>query len=302
MSAACPLAVLFAMFSACGPSQSADRAVALASVDALGAPGVPTPPPVAPPARPADQPPLPTTLPDAAAPADVAPLDVAPEKPDAAPVIAAPDAAPEVMAPPEVGEVAPPPVIARFVEVSFAAAPATIDLSAAGAIDWAHYGYQDSRAINRKKAVAPLIAMTPLAGASLDHYADRPVRFSWSDGTPTDRASNINDGVNVGETVKHGFQVRVEGTPARRRVLELYVGAWHARARLEVRLQREGTNTPPAPLYMDDSLTAAHPGKDRVYRIVFQPGGGEKLVVNWSLESMDDEFGNVTLQAAVLAE
>jgi hypothetical protein len=307
VSAACPalLAVAVLVTSACGPSHSADRGVFVATADALGEPlgPVPTPPAPAPAARPApDRASAPV---DAGRPIEAGPADVASEKPSAPPVKPADAGAPvdlamEVMTAPEAGDLAPPAPAAPFVQVSYAAAPSSIDLTASGAIDWAHFGYQSSDAVNRKRGVTPLIGMTLLAGASLDHYDDRPVRFSWTDGTPVDRATNIADGVDVGETEKRGFQLRVEGNTARPRVLELYVGAWNARARLEVRLVRDGANSPV--LYMDDSLAATAPGKDRVYRIVFQPAAGQKLVVSWLLASMEDELGNVTLQAAVLAE
>jgi hypothetical protein len=287
------------LLGACGPSQTANRARPAVAVATPGEP-TPTPPPVAGPATPA--PPKPDAGSMMAPAVDAArPVVTPPPRPDAAPP---PDlaVAPEVLPPPDAAaDLAPPDAPpAPFATVTFAAAPTSIDLTAAQAIDWVHYGYRDSQAVNRKRGAAPLITMMPVDGASLDHYADRPVRFSWSDGAPVDRASDVNDGVNVGESPRHGFQLRVQGNPARPRTLDLYVGAWRARARLEVRLQRDGMRA--TPLFMDDSLMADAPGKDRVYRIVFQPAAGETLVVTWLLESMSAEYGNVTLQAAVLAE
>jgi hypothetical protein len=306
------MALGLTLLGACGPSKQANRGSRVVAPESVVAPA-PTRPDPAEPARPADMPP------------DAGPADAAPE---AAPPARTPDAAaPEVMRPPpppeptlshdaavapdatvvipdatvdHANDLAPPPAVPG-VEVSFAVAPTNIDLTAAAAIDWVHYGYQNSNAVNRKKSVAPLITMTPIAGASLDHYADRPVRFSWTDGAPVASASNINDGVNVGEAERRGFQLRAEGNPQRARVLELYVGVWAARARMEVRLQRDGGSS--RALYSDDSLEAVRPGKDRVYRIRFLPASAaEKLVVTWSLASMAEEYGNVTLQAAVLTE
>lgn len=303
----------------CGPSQSIDRAppVSLAVTDAAAALDAP-----------------PELAPEAAAAPDLAAEPMAsPEPPRPAPPPAPPDLAPERPPPPldaaepdahvDAGAVAEVAIAdlaldrtsadtgsnlapldageAPLVKVSYAPAPTSVNLTAAGAIDWVHFGYPGPGSVNRKRGAKPLITMAPIANSEVDHYADRPVRFSWSDGDPTLQVNGISDGINVGGPGRTGFEVRAAGNATRPRLLEIFVGGWEAAGRLVVRFEEPG-RPPASALYVDTSFRGQG-GADRVYRITFLPATStQALVVEWTLEAATHPYGNVTLQAAVLAE
>jgi hypothetical protein len=173
------------------------------------------------------------------------------------------------------------------------------DLTALGTLDWMHFGLGGSGStVNRKRNVPALIDMQLVGNGSTGHYDDRPIVHSWTDGTPTRNATNAPDGIVVGDVVGRGFEIRVPGVVDRRRTLKVFVGAWGARAKLTAELS-DGS----APAYSDRSLSVQHPGGDLVYSIVFQPSSaGKTLVVRWTVDTINRQFGNVTLQAATLSE
>ena len=213
-----------------------------------------------------------------------APIDTAQTPPDAAPL------------PPDVGQDAAPPP--PFLTLTRAPARPHTDLSALGTIDWVHWGFGQPYAVNQKHAGPQSIRMRVLLGQPLSNYDDRPVAFSWSDGSPVLRAEATRFGVDVGDEVGRGFEMEVPGDPARPLRLTLFLGVWGARGRFEARL----TNASSTPI-MDSSLMAGHPGQDAIYELSFQPQRVDQvLVVRWVVESVGLEFGNVSLQAATLAE
>ena len=301
----------------CGPSQSVERAAPVVDLaffpDAAALDVAPdlaseaAAPDLAPDLVAPPEPPRPAPTP---APPDLAP-ELPPPAPDAAEPVVDTLAVAEVaiadlavdhtpadtgsnLAPPDAGE-------APLVKVSYAPAPTSVNLTAAGAIDWVHFGYPGPESVNRKRGAKPLIAMAPIASSEVDHYADRPVRFSWSDGDPTLQVSGISDGINVGGPGRTGFEVRAAGNATRPRMLEIFVGGWEAAGRMLVRFEEPGRPLASA-LYVDTSFRGQG-GADRVYRITFQPAtAAQVLVVEWTLEAATHPYGNVTLQAAVLAE
>jgi hypothetical protein len=199
--------------------------------------------------------------------------------PDAAPDTGAPDAAPQM-------------------QVSHTAGAATTDLTQAGTLDWVHFGLGSAGAQNRKRGADPLVTMYPISNGSMGRYDDRPIAFSWSDGAPTQSATSVTDGVVVGDVTGRGFEIRALGSPERPRTLKVHVGVWGARAKMVIQLSDGGV-----PMYTDSSLDASAPGQDRVYTIVFRPAGdGQFLSVRWTVDRINKTYGNVTLQAATLAE
>jgi hypothetical protein len=230
---------------------------------------------------------------------------------------AEPDAAPDVGPPPTPppSDAAPPPRPAdgrasagdtralpiEQIEVSRASpALAGTDLGLEGTLDWAHFGFQSSTTVNRKRsASAPLILMSSL-GASFAGRSSQEefAQFLWSDGMPTPRGRNVFSGFETALGVSGGFQVMVQGDPDRSRTVRLYVGASGSGARLTARFGSFG----PA-VHVDRSLTAETLERNRVYTVVFRPTTAERtLVLEWIIESPDGRAGNVRLQAVTLAE
>jgi hypothetical protein len=185
--------------------------------------------------------------------------------------------------------------------VSHAPAGPVTDLTTAGAVDWIHFGYQGASRRNRKAGVTARLSMTTIGDVQIYSYDDRPVRFSWRDGAPDTQVTATPDGISVGEEVSGGFEIRVLNTGTRPATVRLHVGAWNARGRLTARL---GDGPP----YTDTSLTAAAPGQDRVYTIVYRPGPASApqsvapLVLRWTLDAIGATYGNVTIQAVTLTE
>jgi hypothetical protein len=256
--------------------------------------GPDTPPP--------DVGPPPVIPPDAAAeaalPVDAA-VDRPPDLPDAAvPVDLPPDLPPPPPdLPPDLPVEAPEPAGPWLMVTSEPAQPLT-NLTMAGAIDWVHFGQGGATRVNRKAGAPVRITMTAVGGNELFGYDDRPVRFSWTDGSPTPQINATPEGISNGENTGRGFELRVEGNVARARVLRAYLGVWGARALLSARFS-DGS----VPAMTDSTLTAEEPGRDRIYTIRFRPGqAGQALLVRWTVQAINLEFGNVTLQAATLSE
>lgn len=172
------------------------------------------------------------------------------------------------------------------------------NLTALGTLDWMHFGLGGNGNVNRKRNVAALISMKLLGASNVGHYDDRPIVHTWSDGTPIRSATDVPDGIVVGDVVGRGFEIRVPGAPDQRRTVKVYVGAWGARARLTAELSDDS-----APAYSDRSLSVQNPGGDLVYSISFQPSSADQaLVVRWTLDTINREFGNVTLQAVTVSQ
>jgi hypothetical protein len=209
-----------------------------------------------------------------------------------------PDTAPEDAALPAD---APPdslPLELPLVSVSHAPGVASTNLTVEGSLDWRHWGYRSSAAANRKLNGPGIIGMQVIGTGVVGRYIDRPVLFSWVDGSPSASASNTPDGIVVGDRVGHGFQIEVTGSPTAPRRIKMHVGVWGARARLTASLSdRAGA------LYTDDTLVASEPGADRIYTVDFQPEvPAQKLVLRWTVDAINRMYGNVTLQAVSAAE
>ena len=278
----------------CAPEQSVNRAVSVsvrrddagareaAAIDPIGgaqatpdAAGSAPPAPDAAPAPPIDQP-------------SPQPQPPSPQSPPAAtpPPGAAPDARPGT------DGFAPP---AELIEIEHSNPGTTVtDLSMAGTLDWMHFGFQGTDAVNRKRSNRPpLILMTTLGtGLSGRSSADFS-RFIWGDGTPVAGARNVQSGFET-STASAGFQITVLGDPEQPRVVKLHVGSQEGRARLTARFGSFG-----APVHIDRSLDAVQTERNRVYTIVFQPSNIERpLIVEWTV----DGTGNARLQAVTLSE
>src|SRR5437762_14305223 len=88
---------------------------------------------------------------------------------------------------------------------SFTAIPkgTAINLTAAGTLDWVHWGLYTDTSIDRKAGVALWISdFTPVANTnetnaavSVYQFSDNFNGYSWSDGTPTANVTNSTTGV-----------------------------------------------------------------------------------------------------------
>ena len=174
--------------------------------------------------------------------------------------------------------------------------PASVDLSAEGTADWAHWGAASATSFNHKSGVAQQISnYARVGGGTVKRYTNNPVLFGWSGGTPTASASGVNAGLWV-VGLNNGFRVTVPADAAAVRTLKIYVGVCFTRGRLEATLS-DGS----APAYADTSVVDAAATTDAVYTLTFRAASpGQTLTVTWTEVETFSTFGNVTLQAATL--
>lgn len=180
-----------------------------------------------------------------------------------------------------------------------------VNLSAAGNLDWVHWGLYTDTSLNRKSAVAPQIGNFNVIGDSNGfvtayQFADNANGYSWVDGAPFHSITNTTTGVwaygfpNLGA----GFEFAVPAD-TNTRTLQVFVGAFKCRGTLTATLS-DGS----APGYTDNSLFNQANGPGGVYALTFAAGTtGQTLLIQWKLTSFapgNPSDANVTLQAAAL--
>src|SRR5947207_11493999 len=76
----------------------------------------------------------------------------------------------------------------------------SVDLTAAGPVDWVHWGLYTETSLDRKAGVAPVISDFTLLDATngfsyVYQFADNYNGHAWSDGTPTASVTNTTTAV-----------------------------------------------------------------------------------------------------------
>jgi len=178
---------------------------------------------------------------------------------------------------------------------SLTAAPVNVDLTAQGALDWAHWGLTSASSFDHRAGVTQQISnFSPIGGGTLSRQQVSPTSYSWSNGTPTASATNTPTGVyKVG--TGSGFEVTVPADTTSR-TLKLYIGLWDAQGKLEATLS-DGS----AASYVDTTLINQTATSNGLYTLTYQAGSaGQTLRIRWTVQASFNSFGNVTLQAAAL--
>src|ERR1043166_3912988 len=180
-----------------------------------------------------------------------------------------------------------------------------VNLSAAGPLDWVHWGLYTDSSLDRKAGVNPLISDFSVvydngdsnAYAFAYQYGDNYNGYSWSDGAPTASVTNTTTGVWAYglPPIGSGFEITVPAD-TNIRVLKVYVGAFAAQGLLVASLS-DGS----APNYSDFSLVNFRNGPSAVYTLTYAADSpGQTLKVRWTLFEIRGISANVTLQAAAL--
>jgi hypothetical protein len=181
---------------------------------------------------------------------------------------------------------------------SVATPAASVDLSLEGTSDWAHWGLTSATSFNHKSGVTQKISnFTKIGSGGVLRYGGGSFSYSWTGGTPTASAMNTTAGVWRGGVGK-GFQITVPADTTDR-TLKLHVGVSNAQGRLEVSLS-DGSAAP----YINSLDDVVPMGNTHaVYTINFRAASaGRTLTVKWTVMSISSGSGNVTLQAATLAD
>jgi hypothetical protein len=174
--------------------------------------------------------------------------------------------------------------------------PATLDLTVEGTADWAHWGLVSSNSFDHKSGVAQKISdITVLGTQAVQQYADNFTAYTWTDGTPTPSATNSTTGVFI-TGITNGFEIQAPADTTPRR-LKVYVGLYGAQGNFQAFLGDFS-----APAYTDTSLNNVFGNSYAVYTLDYAAAtAGQNLIVQYrSLTLYDQDFGNVTLQAATL--
>jgi hypothetical protein len=168
---------------------------------------------------------------------------------------------------------------------SVTASSATINLSAEGTIDWAHWPGYDHKA----SGGALISTYARVGSGAVYSYSNDPRILSWTGGTPTASGSN-RAGVFI-PGIGNGFSISVPAGSTVR-TLTVYVGGWISAGRFSAHLS-DGS----AMDYSNASLSGS--GQyNGVYTLTYKAASaGQQLTVRW-LQSSGS--GNVTLQGAAL--
>jgi hypothetical protein len=176
------------------------------------------------------------------------------------------------------------------------ALPTSVNLSVEGSRDWAHWGLATNSIFNHKAGVTPQISdFTKIGPNPAEVYADNYTAYSWSDGTPTASANNATKGVYT-TGLTNGFEITVPAD-ATSRTLKVYVGLYGAQGNFQAWLSDFS-----GPAYTDVTLSNFFGNAYGVYTLTYAAASaGQTLHVRYrSLKLFDQDFGNVTLQAATL--
>jgi uncharacterized membrane protein len=176
---------------------------------------------------------------------------------------------------------------------SYAVTPSgTVNLTAEGALDWAHWGLSSVSSFDHKAAVTSQISNFTSSGSTAYQFSNNPLGYTWTDGTPTASANNTTTGVFTGQPGAFSITVPADTTPKR---LRLYAGAYDAQANITAHLSDNS-----AADYSDNSLFSNNGTVLGVFTIDFRAASsGQTLTV--TLTDTLSGGGNVTLEAATLA-
>ena len=183
----------------------------------------------------------------------------------------------------------------------------TVDLSAAGSLDWVHWGLYTATSVDRKAGVVPLISNFKVLYNTFDsnvyafayQFSDNANGYSWSDGTPEAVVTNTTTGVWAYATPPPQFGTGFEvSAPADNstRVLRVYVGAFDATGKLDAFLS-DGS----VPAYSQTLSNTRGNGPSWVFTFTYSASPGVDLVIRWTVLLNTRPDGNVTLQSAALS-
>jgi hypothetical protein len=178
-------------------------------------------------------------------------------------------------------------------------APAAVNLTTEGALDWAHWGLNSKSDFDHKASGGNRISDVQTVG-TVEQFPDAPTGFSWSDGLPTTTVGFTASGIFIaglrnGPNRTNGFQftVAADATP---RLLKVYAGAWNAKIHFQATLS-DASALP----YVDESLDDFGAGAGAVYSVRFAANGpGQTLTIRIYSVALHDPGGNCTLMSASL--
>ncbi|GAB3954800.1 hypothetical protein GCM10027614_62540 [Micromonospora vulcania] len=184
----------------------------------------------------------------------------------------------------------PPASTAPTLSLSRGEVPAEVDLTAAGTRDWMHWGLHGTSTV-RKRSGSGEIVDGGGSGARVGWDGNQEV-FSWRDGTSERSVRGTSTGVYTCGA-RNGFTLEVAGS-GELRTVQLYVGTWMARGRLDARLSTGGSTST---LRLEDPYTS----QSAQVTVRFLVPKGARLLLSWTVEkAFTRHCGNVGLQAVAV--
>jgi len=174
---------------------------------------------------------------------------------------------------------------------------ASVELTAEGSSDWAHWGLASPASFDHKAGVPQQISnFTKIGTNDTQRLQDYYTAFSWSDGTPTAGTNGTKTGVFI-HGLTNGFLLTAPAD-TNLRTLKVYVGLYGAQGKFQSYLSDYS-----APAYTDTSLSSFYGNDPAVYTLTYAAASSEQtLVVEYTAQTLfDADYGNVTLQAATLS-
>jgi len=178
---------------------------------------------------------------------------------------------------------------------SASVAPAGVNLSTEGTLDWVHWGLTDASGFNRKSGTIQQISnYTKIGNGNIAWLSTNPVLYSWTGGSPITSTVNTISSVYL-TGVGNGFQITVPADTTQK-TLKVYVGAWAAKGKFEAALS-DGSASPFVK-YVDSSSGITC----KVFTLSFKAlTSGQTLTVKYISDIIyTPNFGNISLQAATL--
>ncbi len=185
-----------------------------------------------------------------------------------------------------------------FLEIAVVPTAASVDLTADGNADWAHWGYSSASDFDDKSGGGGQISNFQQVGVNVPtQYGDGLVIYRWTDGAtgsgrhPMTTANGTTTGVYV---LTGGLKITAPADTTVRR-LKVYVGQLNAQGQLDASLTDNS-----APAVSDHSYTSMNGDPINVtYVLTYAASSpGQLITVSWTV--LNNSLGNITLQSASL--
>ena len=177
---------------------------------------------------------------------------------------------------------------------SLSTPPSSVDLSGAGAADWAHWGLTGASSFDHRSTGGSQISDIALVASGVAvNFNGAPVSYSWSDGVPTVSSSGTTTGIYV-KGINNGYEITVPADTTLR-TLKVYVGVARARASVEAILS-DGS----APMYSDTFENTTGSTSQLVTVNYSAASAGQSLTFRVVVAVSYQSIANVNLQSAML--
>jgi hypothetical protein len=179
-----------------------------------------------------------------------------------------------------------------------------MNLTETGNVDWVHMVGADAT-VNRKSngngGTVDLIKIDNLSGQPLSTFKDSPIRYSWTDGSPTQQNEGTTQGgvfnYKQGQVVSDitdpaGYKISIPAANVPR-VLSFASGVWNAAAGIKIYVN--GSETP---IYSNDELNAGGNVINKKYVATIRSGNSVEVVCQFKSKAHND--GNLNLAGVAL--